>query len=234
MRKIVLIFVFLLFIPAYFYLIKYSEGWTNRSIVGSIADGQPHQELVTRSYTVERVIDGDTIKLTNGEEVQLFGSLINSNAKKWDVSDWFNSSELTLKDLKGKVVLVRWWTAPHCPYCSNSALALNEFYEQYHDEGLEVIGFYHHKSKGTVDIEKVKEYSKNLNFKFPIAVDYEWKTLKDWWLNGSETSWTSVTFLIDKNGIIRHIHPGGQYVKGDKDYTDLKSAIELLLKEQFK
>jgi len=72
-RKIVLIFVFLLFIPAYFYLIKYSEGWTNRSIAGSIADGQPHQELVTRSYTVERVIDGNTLKLTNGEEVQLIG-----------------------------------------------------------------------------------------------------------------------------------------------------------------
>ena len=63
----------MLFIPAYFYLIKYSEGWTNRSIAGSIADGQPHQELVTRSYTVERVIDGNTIKLTNGERVRLIG-----------------------------------------------------------------------------------------------------------------------------------------------------------------
>ena len=182
-----------------------------------------------QNYVVERVIDGDTIKLTNGEEVQLFGSLIHSNAKKWNVSDWFNSNELNLKDLKGKVVLVRWWTAPHCPYCSNSALALNEFYEQYHDEGLEVIGFYHHKSEGTVDIEKVKEYSKNLNFKFPIAIDYEWKTLNNWWLNEREKAWTSVTFLIDKNGIIRHIHPGGQYIKGDTDYMDLKSAIELLL-----
>ena len=73
MRKIVIIFVFLLFIPAYFYMIKYSEGWTNRSVAGSIAEGQAHQELVTRSYTVERVIDGDTIKLTNGERVRLIG-----------------------------------------------------------------------------------------------------------------------------------------------------------------
>jgi len=72
-KKIVLIFVFLLFIPAYFYLIKYSEGWTNRSVAGSIAEGQAHQELVTQTYTVERVIDGDTLKLTNGEEVQLIG-----------------------------------------------------------------------------------------------------------------------------------------------------------------
>jgi len=107
--------------------------------------------------------------------------------------------------------------------------ALNEFYEQYHDQGLQVIGFYHHKSEGAIDIEKVKEYSKNLNFKFPIAIDYEWKTLNNWWLKEREKSWTSVTFLIDKNGIIRHIHPGGQYIKGDTDYMALKSAIELLL-----
>ena len=164
-----------------------------------------------------------------GGVVNEYSGLINSNAKKWDVSDWFNSSELTLKDLKGNVVLVRWWTAPHCPFCSNSAPALNEFYEQYHDQGLQVIGFYHHKSRGRLDSEKVKEYSKNLNFKFPIAIDYEWKTLNNWWLKEREKAWTSVTFLIDKNGVIRHIHPGGQYIKGDTDYTDLKSAIELLL-----
>ena len=54
-------------------MIKYSEGWTNRSVAGSIAEGQAHQELVTRSYTVERVIDGNTIKLTNGERVRLIG-----------------------------------------------------------------------------------------------------------------------------------------------------------------
>lgn len=163
--------------------------------------------------------------------VNKYGSLINTHAKEWEVSDWLNSRELYLRNLKDKVVLVRWWTAPNCPFCRNSAPALNEFYEQYHDEGLEVIGFYHHKSREAVDLAKVKEYSKNLNFKFPIAIDYEWKVLKEWWLDGREKTWTSVTFLIDRNGIIRHIHPGGQYVKGDTDYTDLKIAIELLLKE---
>jgi len=87
----------LLFIPAYFYLIKYGEGWTNRSIAGSITDGQPHQELVTQSYTVERVIYGDTLKLTNGERVRLIGidtpeSRINDKAKR--------DSERTGQDLE--------------------------------------------------------------------------------------------------------------------------------------
>ena len=40
------------------------------------------------------------------------------------------------------------------------------------------------------------------------------------------------TFLIDRDGIIRYIHPGGQYVKGDNDYTMLKSRIEELLTEK--
>lgn len=39
----------------------------------------------------------------------------------------------------------------------------------------------------------------------------------------------SVIFLIDQNGIIRHIHPGGHYVKGDEEYAAMQSAIEELL-----
>src|SRR5689334_15268027 len=72
--------------------------------------------------------------------------LIGKAPPEWQVTNWMNSSALQLKDLRGKVVLVRWWTAPDCPYCRATAPALNEFYAQYHAKGLEVIGFYHHKS----------------------------------------------------------------------------------------
>jgi len=157
--------------------------------------------------------------------------LIGSKAKAWQVADWFSSSKLELRDLNNKVVLIRWWTAPHCPFCLNSAPALNEFYEQYYDKGLEVIGFYHHKSLKPVDKDKIKQYAKNLGFKFPIAIDYEWRTLKEWWLNHEKRGWTSITFLIDRKGIIRNIHPGGQYIKGDQDYKEIKEMIEMLLAE---
>lgn len=157
--------------------------------------------------------------------------LIGTNAHSWEVSDWFNSKNLSLKELNGKVVLIRWWTAPACPYCHNSAPAINEFYEKYHDQGLEVIGLYHHKSSGRIDIKKVKKYSDDLGFKFPVAIDYDWRTLKHWWLDNHERGWTSVTFLIDQKGIIRHIHPGGQYIKGDENYAELKAMIEQLLSE---
>lgn len=157
--------------------------------------------------------------------------LIGTRAQEWEVKDWFNSKPLRLEDLRGKVVLVRFWTARSCPFCSASAPALNEFYEKYHDQGLAVIGFYHHKSSGPLVPEDVGRYGREFGFKFPVAIDYDWKTLKRWWLDGRERAWTSVSFLIDRKGIIRHIHPGGQYVKGDRDYSKLQAKIEKLLRE---
>ena len=156
---------------------------------------------------------------------------LNTHPPEWTVSDWLNSKPLTINELQGNVLLIRWWTGPTCPYCINSAVALNEFYETYKNEGLEVLGFYHHKSRKPLTVESVKEMADDLGFTFPVAIDTDWKTLTDWWLRGHRRGWTSVTFLIDQKGIIRHIHPGGKYVKGDQDYAALKQAIETLLAE---
>ena len=145
---------------------------------------------------------------------------------------WLHSNPLELSGLRGKVILVRFWTAPGCPFCAASAPALNEFYEKYHDEGLEVIGFYHHKSPEPLKVEEVEQYAGKFGFEFPVAVDYDWNTLRNWWLDGRERGWTSVSFLIDKQGVIRHIHPGGQYVKDDPDYAEMESKIKELLNEE--
>src|SRR5712692_8548174 len=72
--------------------------------------------------------------------------LIGSKPLEWQVENWMNSKPLALKDLSGRVVLIRWWMAPGCPWCAATAPALNEFHEKYKDQGLVVIGFYHHKS----------------------------------------------------------------------------------------
>jgi peroxiredoxin len=158
--------------------------------------------------------------------------LIGTQAPEWQVSDWANSKPLALKDLAGKVVLVRWWTAPGCPFCALTAPALNEFHRDYKGRGLVVLGFYHHKAETPLSAERVQRSAEKLGFRFPVAVDRDWKTLKRWWLDKHERAWTSVTFLIDRKGVIRHVHPGGCYVKGDKDYEALRAKIEELLKEQ--
>lgn len=158
--------------------------------------------------------------------------LIGKKPPEWQVTNWLNSAPLHLADLRGKVVLVRWWTAPDCPYCRATAPALNEFYSLYHNKGLEVLGFYHHKGKQPLDIAMVGKNAADFGFKFPIAIDWNWRTLHEWWLDNTQRDFTSVSFLIDRHGVIRHIHPGGEYVKCDKDYAAMKARIEELLAEK--
>jgi len=156
-------------------------------------------------------------------------ALLNTPAKPWQVSDWMNSPPIEFDDLRGKVIFVRWWTGPYCPYCRASAPAINQIYKDYHERGLEVIGFYHHKGFRPLDKEKVRSLKEHFHFEFPVAIDHEWRTLNNWWLNRSIQQWTSVTFLIDQKGIIRYIHPGGQYEIGDDEYKKIRGKIEELL-----
>jgi len=157
--------------------------------------------------------------------------LLGTTPPEWQLTDWLNSDPLALKGLRGKVVLVRWWTAPFCPYCKATAPALNEFHERYKDRGLVVVGVYHHKSPLALQAGDVKRYAEKLGLKFPVATDPDWRTLRRWWLDKTESGWTSTSFLIDRRGVIRHVHPGGQYVKGDEAYAAMRARIEDLLKE---
>jgi len=102
--------------------------------------------------------------------------LIGTRPPEWQVEHWLNSEPLRLAELKGKVVLVRWWTAPGCAFCTASAPALNEFYREYHSRGLEIIGFYHHKSEGPLRVKTVKRQAQEFGFKFPVAIDTDWSS----------------------------------------------------------
>lgn len=152
-------------------------------------------------------------------------------ALPWNGLQWLSGEPKTLADLRGRVVLVRWWTAPHCPFCKASSIALNDWHEQLQPEGLTVIGLYHHKVYAPLDPEQITGYAEALGFKFSIAIDNDWATLKRWWLDGGDRRFTSVSFLIDRQGIVRHIHPGGDYVAGDEDYATMDAAIRELLAE---
>lgn len=150
---------------------------------------------------------------------------------EWNLTNWINSDALDLKGLRGKVVLIRWWTAPGCPYCRATAPALNQFHEHYGSKGLQVVGIYHHKASTPLDVKDVKQFVERFGFKFPVAIDPEWQTLKKWWLDEHRDGWTSISILLDRKGVIRYVHPGGQYIKGDAAHTELQSKIEAVLAE---
>ena len=164
--------------------------------------------------------------------------LIGELAPKWGALKWMNSQPLKLNELEDKVVLIRWWTET-CPFCSGSAPALNEFHDIFKEKGLVVIGMYHPKPPGPRRQKTLEKAVKRLGFEFPIALDMDWSRLRRYWLSNSRHRWTSVSFLIDKRGKIRYIHPGGEYYKGEdetqteaqRDYDELKGLIEKLIAE---
>jgi peroxiredoxin len=157
--------------------------------------------------------------------------LLGTKAHAWTVDHWINSPPLTLADLRGRVVLVRWFMSTECPLCSATAPSLRAFDAQYRARGLSVIGMYHHKDPEPLDPANVEKYVKTYGYTFPVAIDTDWRTLKDWWLDGHDRHFTSVSFLIDKQGTIRFIHPGGKYEPGSEAEAQLRVQIERLLAE---
>ena len=161
-------------------------------------------------------------------------ALVGTTPPEWQAERWMNSPALELGKLRGSVVLVRWWTAG-CPFCSTTAPALRAFDRTYGARGLRVVGMYHHKEATAFDPAVYEDTARKYEFTFPIAFDPEWRTLQSWLRDAAgqpvEPGWTSVTFVLDKHGVIRHVHPGGSYVEGQPGHAELRSAIERLLTE---
>jgi len=152
---------------------------------------------------------------------------------------WVQGGPLTLAELRGNVVLIRFFMDADCPYCRATAPSLNEFHDAFAGSGLVVIGMYTPKPRPrAVTSDEVRGYVKAYGFKFPVVIDADWAALHELWLDRlPEATFTSATLLIDRNGILRHVQKGGAYAKdatdpqGRADYTELRKAIVALLAE---
>ncbi|HVE66128.1 MAG TPA: redoxin domain-containing protein [Thermoanaerobaculia bacterium] len=164
--------------------------------------------------------------------------VVGKPAPAWPEVRWAQGGPLTLAGLRGKVALVRFFTDPDCPYCSATAPVLNELHDELGSRGLVVVGFYTPKpGPRATPVGHVRKVARRYGFSFPVAVDDEWKVLRRLWLDHAESGWTSASLLIDRKGIVRHVHPGGAFAKGSPDpesrraYAEMREAIESLLAE---
>jgi peroxiredoxin len=166
-------------------------------------------------------------------------TLIGRPSPDWSNDRWVQGGPLRLADLRGKVVLVRFFMDAGCPYCQGTAPALNEFHREFGPRGLVVVGMYTPKPRPRpVTIEKVREYVESYGFRFPVAVDDDWATLRKLWLDRvPDAAYTSASLLIDRHGVVRHVQKGGLYAKDASsaearaDYEAMRTAIERLLAE---
>lgn len=110
------------------------------------------------------------------------------------ISAWINSNPLTLAQLKGKVVLVDFWTYS-CINCIRTLPTLIAWDKAYRDKGLVIIGVHTPEFEFEKNLANVTRAVKNFGIKYPVALDSQYST----WNNYHNQYWPA-DYLIDKNG----------------------------------
>jgi peroxiredoxin len=137
---------------------------------------------------------------------------------------WINSQPLSISELKGHPIFIRFWYR-NCPMCVSSAPLMNELYEKYSKEGLVVIGIHHAKTASGDTVEEVEKAAAALGYKFPISIDNSWKTISAYWIHSTARAYSSASFLIDRNGTIVWGHDLGRLEKDTPAALSLHDAI---------
>lgn len=124
---------------------------------------------------------------------------------------WLNSAPLTLESLRGRVVLVDFWTFG-CYNCVNTLPALKGYDAKYRDKGLTIIGVETPETDNEKVFENLSRAVKKRDINYPVVTDYEGDTWRDFGVN----AWPTVV-ILDKEGRIRYTHVGeGQYDMQEK------------------
>jgi thiol-disulfide isomerase/thioredoxin len=127
-----------------------------------------------------------------------------------NVGNWVNSTPLTLASLKGKVVIVDFWTF-ECINCQRTIPSVNALYAKYHAKGLEIVGVHAPEFDAEREIANVRKAVKAEKIKFPVVQDNDFAT----WKAFHNRYWPAF-YVVDKRGLVRHEHFGeGGYAERD-------------------
>jgi cytochrome c biogenesis protein CcdA/thiol-disulfide isomerase/thioredoxin len=131
--------------------------------------------------------------------------------------EWLNSKPLTADDLKGKVVLVDFWTYS-CINCLRAIPYVRAWAEKYRDHGLVVIGVHAPEFAFERNVDNVKAAISTLKIGYPVAIDNEYKIWRAF-----ENEYWPAHYFIDANGMIRHHH------FGEGEYDESERVVQKLL-----
>ncbi|MEK7111092.1 MAG: cytochrome c biogenesis protein DipZ [Patescibacteria group bacterium] len=132
---------------------------------------------------------------------------------------WFNSKPLTLAELKGKVVIIDFWTYS-CINCQRTMPYLRDWHERYKDKGLVIIGVHSPEFEFEKSEKNVAQAIKDFKLTHPIVQDNDFAT----WRAYNNRYWPA-KYIIDKEGYIRYTH------FGEGAYDETEQVIQELLKE---
>lgn len=133
------------------------------------------------------------------------------------ISQWLNSSTLNIADLKGKVVLVQFWTFA-CINCQRTLPYITRWHRQYASQGLSVVGVHTPEFPFERDVNNVRSALKRHQINYAVPLDNEYKT----W-NAYQNQYWPHLFLADRQGILRYDHIG------EGAYEETEQTIRKLL-----
>lgn len=134
-------------------------------------------------------------------------------------TQWLNSPPLTAQELRGKVVLVDFWTYS-CINCLRTLPYVKAWAEKYRDRGLVVVGVHAPEFAFERDVGNVAKAMKDLGITYPVAVDNQYAI----WRAFQNQYWPA-HYFIDAKGHIRHHH------FGEGNYAESERVIQQLLQE---
>ena len=135
------------------------------------------------------------------------------------IGKWFNSAPLKVADLRGKVVLVNFWTYG-CVNCINALPHVVALNEKYKDRGLVVVGVHTPEFPFERSASNVQAALKRHGITYPVAQDNDSQTWNAW-----RNQYWPAQYIIDQNGKIVFQHAGeGQYEQIERTIAGLLNA----------
>ena len=130
--------------------------------------------------------------------------------------EWLNSSPLTNEQLRGKVVLIDFWTYS-CINCIRTVPYIRAWAEKYKDQGLVVIGVHSPEFAFEKKIDNVKRAIDEFQIGYPVAVDNDFRIWRAF-----QNSYWPAQYIIDAKGQVRYHHFGeGEYDTSEQVIRDL-------------
>jgi len=135
------------------------------------------------------------------------------------INNWLNSEALTLADLRGKVVIVDFWTYS-CINCVRTLPYLTDWHDKYAEDGLVILGVHTPEFEFEKDTKNVADALDRFGIEYPVAQDNDYKT----WRAYSNRYWPA-KYIVDADGNLRYYH------FGEGEYEETELVIQKLLAE---
>jgi thiol-disulfide isomerase/thioredoxin len=132
---------------------------------------------------------------------------------------WLNSQPLATADLRGKVVLIDFWTYT-CINWLRTLSYVRAWAEKYEEQGLVVVGVHTPEFPFERDVDNVRQAAQDMRVEYPIALDSDYAI----WRAFNNRYWPAV-YIADAQGRIRH------HKFGEGGYREAETVIQLLLRE---